>query len=55
MVTGNLKDMSPEYLRAATMTGYGVTLYVGLGVPLPVLTLTWCGPRRSGMGISWST
>ena len=39
MVTGNLKDMSPEYLRAATMTGYGVTLYVGLGVPLPVLDL----------------
>ena len=39
MVTGNLKEMSPEYLRAATMTGYGVTLYVGLGVPLPVLDL----------------
>jgi CBS domain-containing protein len=39
MVTGNLKEMSPEYLRAATMTGYGVTLYVGIGVPLPVLDL----------------
>ena len=39
MVTGNLREMSPEYLRAATMTGYGVTLYVGLGVPLPVLDL----------------
>jgi len=39
MVTGNLKDMSTEFLRAATMTGYGVTLYVGLGVPLPVLDL----------------
>lgn len=39
MVTGNLKEMSSEYLRAATMTGYGVTLYVGLGVPLPVLDL----------------
>ncbi|MEN6395044.1 MAG: homocysteine biosynthesis protein [Methanoregula sp.] len=39
MVTGNLKEMSPDYLRAATMTGYGVTLYVGLGVPLPVLDL----------------
>ena len=37
MVTGNLKEMSPDYLRAATMTGYGVTLYVGIGVPLPVL------------------
>lgn len=39
MVTGDLKQMSPDYLRAATMTGYGVTLYVGLGIPLPVLDL----------------
>jgi CBS domain-containing protein len=36
MVTGDLKQMSQEYLRAATMTGYGVTMYVGLGIPLPV-------------------
>ncbi|MDD1689074.1 MAG: homocysteine biosynthesis protein [Methanoregula sp.] len=39
MVTGDMKQMSQDYLRAATMTGYGVTLYVGLGVPLPVLDL----------------
>ena len=39
MVTGNMKQMSQDYLRAATMTGYGVTLYVGLGIPLPVLDL----------------
>ncbi len=39
MVTGDLKKMSPDYLRAASMTGYGVTLYVGLGVPLPVLDI----------------
>ncbi len=37
MVTGDLKQMSQEFLRAATMTGYGVTLYVGLGIPLPVI------------------
>jgi uncharacterized protein (DUF39 family) len=37
MVTGDLKRMSPDFLRAATMSGYGVTLYVGLGVPLPML------------------
>ncbi len=37
MTTGNLKDMSPDYIRAATMTGYGVTMYVGVGVPIPVL------------------
>jgi CBS domain-containing protein len=39
MVTGDMKQMSQEYLRAATMTGYGVTMYVGLGIPLPVLDL----------------
>lgn len=39
MVTGDMKRMSRDYLRAATMNGYGVTLYVGLGVPLPVLDL----------------
>ncbi len=39
MVSGDLKAMKPEYLRAATMHGYGVTLYVGVGVPIPVLDL----------------
>jgi uncharacterized protein (DUF39 family)/CBS domain-containing protein len=39
MVTGDMKQMSQEFLRAATMTGYGVTLYVGLGIPLPVVDL----------------
>ncbi|GAB6286387.1 MAG: L-aspartate semialdehyde sulfurtransferase [Methanoregula sp.] len=39
MVTGDMKKMAPEYLAAATMYGYGVTLYVGLGIPLPVLDL----------------
>ncbi len=34
---GDLKGMSTEYLRAATFDGYGVSLYVGIGVPLPVL------------------
>jgi uncharacterized protein (DUF39 family) len=37
MVTGDLKKMSPDFMRAATMSGYGVTLYVGLGIPLPML------------------
>ncbi len=39
MVTGDMKQMSQDYLRAATMSGYGVTMYVGLGIPLPVLDL----------------
>ena len=36
-VTGDLKQMSPKYLRGASFTGYGVTLAVGLGVPIPIL------------------
>jgi uncharacterized protein (DUF39 family)/CBS domain-containing protein len=39
MVTGDMKAMNPDYLRAATMKGYGVTLYIGLGIPIPVLDL----------------
>lgn len=34
---GNLKEMSRAYLRAAVYHNYGVTLYVGVGVPIPVL------------------
>lgn len=37
MVTGDMKQMRQEFLRAAVMNGYGVTLYVGIGVPIPVL------------------
>jgi CBS domain-containing protein len=29
--------MSPDYLRAAVFPGYGVTMYVGIGVPIPIL------------------
>lgn len=36
-VQGDLKEMSPRFLRAASFPGYGSTLYVGLGVPIPVL------------------
>jgi len=37
MVQGDLKGMSGEFLRAAVFHGYGCTLYVGIGVPIPVL------------------
>jgi uncharacterized protein (DUF39 family)/CBS domain-containing protein len=37
MVTGNLKEMSAEYLKSAAFFGYGVSLYVGLGIPIPIL------------------
>lgn len=34
---GNLKDMSPQWLVGASMLGYGVSLYVGIGIPIPIL------------------
>jgi len=36
-VTGDLKQMSPRWLRGASFTGYGVTLAVGIGIPIPIL------------------
>jgi uncharacterized protein (DUF39 family) len=36
-VTGNLKIMSSKWLRGASFPGYGVTLAVGLGLPIPIL------------------
>jgi uncharacterized protein (DUF39 family) len=36
-LVGNLKEMSPEWLRAVSFTGYGVTLSVAVGVPIPIL------------------
>jgi L-aspartate semialdehyde sulfurtransferase len=38
-VVGDLKAMSPEFLRAAYFERYGVSLYVGIGLPIPVLDL----------------
>ncbi len=34
---GNLKEMSPRFLKASTFEGYGVSLYVGVGIPIPIL------------------
>ncbi len=36
-VIGDAKKMNPRYLRAAYFKNYGVTLFVGIGVPIPVL------------------
>ena len=36
-VMGDLKQMSPQWLRGASFTGYGVTLAVGIGIPIPLL------------------
>jgi L-aspartate semialdehyde sulfurtransferase len=34
---GDLKTMSPKYLVGTSMVGYGATLSVGVGVPIPIL------------------
>jgi uncharacterized protein (DUF39 family) len=37
MVKGDLKKMKAEYLAGATFQNYGVTLYVGIGIAIPML------------------
>ncbi len=37
MVRGDLKEMNTEFLRAAIFQKYGTTLYVGIGIPIPIL------------------
>ena len=37
-VIGDLKQMKPEWLVGTSMLGYGCTLTVGIGVPIPVLS-----------------
>jgi len=37
MVTGNLKEMDPKWVAGVSMLGYGCSLAVGLGVPIPIL------------------
>lgn len=34
---GDLRGMSPEFLRALTLPGYGVSLALGVGIPIPIL------------------
>ncbi|HQJ15288.1 MAG TPA: homocysteine biosynthesis protein [Candidatus Omnitrophota bacterium] len=36
-VIGDLKQMKAQWLRGTSMLGYGATLTVGIGVPIPVL------------------
>ena len=34
---GDMRDMSPEWLRAVSFRGYGLTLSVAVGIPIPIL------------------
>ena len=36
-VTGDLKQMSAEWLVGQSIRGYGISLSVGLGIPIPIL------------------
>jgi len=36
-VTGDLKEMSPDWLVGQSIRGYGVSLSVGVGIPIPIL------------------
>jgi len=36
-VCGDMKHMSTDWLRGASIVGYGVSLAVGVGIPIPVL------------------
>lgn len=36
-VTGDLKKMNADYIRGVSMTGYGASLALGIGIPIPIL------------------
>ena len=36
-VLGDLKGMKQRFLRGASMVGYGITLFIGMGIPIPIL------------------
>ena len=36
-IGGNLRGMSTKFIRGASVKGYGTSLYVGLGIPIPIL------------------
>ncbi|MDD5654994.1 MAG: homocysteine biosynthesis protein [Candidatus Omnitrophica bacterium] len=37
-VIGDLKQMKPQWLVGTSMLGYGVTMTIGIGVPIPILS-----------------
>ena len=37
-LTGNMKEMKAEFVRGVSLIGYGVSLALGVGIPIPILT-----------------
>lgn len=51
-VTGDLKQMQRRWLRGLSFLGYGATLQVGLGIPIPILNeeiMSYCAVRDEGI------
>jgi len=36
-LSGNMKDMDPEFVRGVSFKGYGASLALGVGIPIPIL------------------
>lgn len=36
-VIGNMKEMDPRFVRGASFTGYGCSIMIGIGIPIPIL------------------
>ena len=41
-VLGDLKQMDSKWIMGTSMLGYGTTLYVGIGIPIPILSEEIC-------------
>ena len=51
-VTGDLKQMSAKWLKGVSFLGYGVSLNVGIGVPIPVIdedAVKWAALKDSDL------
>ncbi|MBN2080535.1 MAG: homocysteine biosynthesis protein [Spirochaetes bacterium] len=36
-VVGDMKSMDPRFVRGASFTGYGCSIMIGIGIPIPIL------------------
>jgi len=36
-VTGDMKNMNTQFIRGASVMGYGTSLFVGIGIPIPII------------------
>ena len=39
MVKGDAKKMSPEFIQGGSFTKYGTSMYIGIGIPIPILNM----------------